>query len=133
MILATTNKIMKTGINHYSKEFGTTPQNTQIHIKLVSEKLIFKMAKQWSPELEVTFKQIMQKPIDIFHYEGLATPYLKKSLINFATEKGIEISNVSAFIYVDKNDELQIAFYNLGSFVNQLTLKKELENLGLNL
>ena len=75
----------------------------------------------------------MQKPIDILHYEGLATPYLKKSLINFATEKGISIENVSAFIYVDKNDELQIAFYNLGSFVNQLTLKKELENLGLNL
>ena len=49
------------------------------------------------------------------------------------TAVGIEISNVSAFIYVDKNDELQIAFYNLGSFVNQLTLKKELENLGLNL
>lgn len=133
MILATTNKIMKTGINHYSKEFETTPKNTQIHIKIVADKVVFKMAKQWSPQIEVTFKQIMQKQIDIFHYEGLATPYLKKSLLNFALEKELEISNVSAFIYIDKNDELQIAFYNLGSFVKQLTLKKELENLGLNL
>ena len=54
----------------------------------------------------------MQKPIDILHYEGLATPYLKKSLINFATEKGIEISNVSAFIYVDNSNVIVITNVN---------------------
>lgn len=133
MILATTNKIMKTGIEYYSKEFLTTPQNTQIHIRLVSDKVIFKMAENWMPKIEVTFKQIMQKKVDVFNYEGLAKPYLKKSLLNFAEKIEEPVSNVSAFIHLDKNLQLLISFYVLGTFKKQLSLKSELENLGINL
>jgi hypothetical protein len=130
MILATTTKLMKTGIFHYSKEEGIPPQNTQIHIRLVSDKIDYKIAYNWKPTLEVTFKQIMQKPIDIFQYESLAGPYFKKSLIGFAAEKQIPLENVSAFIHLSSKEELIISFYNKGTFVQQLKLSEQLEKLG---
>lgn len=131
MILERVNKIMKTGIYYFASVFEATPTTTQIHIRLESDKLVFKMAHNWVPKLQVTFKEIMQKPIDIFQYESLSTPYLKKSLILFAKEKGLAIENVSAFIHEQSNGNLIISFYNKASFVEQLPLSKQLEKLGI--
>jgi len=130
MILSTTTKLMKTGIFHYAKQEGIPPQNTQIHIRLISEKIVYKIAYNWTPKIEVTFKQIMQKPIDIFQYESLSGPYFKNSLIGFASEKQIPLENVSAFIHLNSKEELLISFYDKGTFVQQLGLGEQLKKLG---
>jgi len=131
MILNKVNTIMKTGINYFATVFSATPAVTQIHIRLKADKIVFQMAHNWVPKIEVTFKQIMQKPIDIFQYENLATPYLKKSLTMFAEDHKLEIDNVSAFIHQSSDGSLLISFYNKGSFQNQLPLNKQLEKLGI--
>lgn len=132
-ILSITENLMKTGINHYSKEFQNENTQTQIQIKTspTEEKIVYKMCDNWQPKTEVTFKQIMQKKMDLLGYELLATPFLIKSLFNFSLEKKVDVKQVCAFIFLTPNQKVMIAFYISGTFNTQILLSQHFENMGL--
>jgi hypothetical protein len=79
---------------------------------------------------QVTFLNIMDKRMDFFGYEGLASPFLKKALGIFATEVGCEVSEVNCFIMKHK-DTVGLAFYNGYKNGKNILLAKQLEELGL--
>jgi hypothetical protein len=78
----------------------------------------------------VTFLNIMDKRMDFFGYEGLASPFLKKALGIFANEANCEVSNVNCFILKHK-ETVGLAFYNGFKSGKNILLAKQLEVLGL--
>jgi hypothetical protein len=73
---------------------------------------------------------IMDKRMDLFGYEGLASPFLKKALDIFATEADCEISKVNCYI-VKHKETIGLAFYNERKNIKNILLAKQLEVLGL--
>lgn len=141
MVEGIVKKIMFTGIEKYAKNYGLT--DFQVQIKVLNDEngsVIYKMCKNYEDVEEVRFLQIMDKKMDMFGYESLASPFLKKSLLECANDFDLNINQVCCFIlkYQDKNGKQQVglAFYEiqenkpLKSLIS-ITLSKHLEKLGL--
>lgn len=131
MVEGIVKKIMMTGINKYSKEYDTSNDNVQIKVTDdVDGNVFYTMCKDFKDVEQVTFLNIMDKRMDFFGYEGLASPFLKKALNIFATETGCEVSKVSCFIMKHK-ETIGLAFYNEFKNCKNILLAKQLEELGL--
>ena len=137
MIEGIVKKIMFTGIEKYAKNYGL--KDLEVQIKVLNDpngSVIYKMCKNYVEEEQVSFLQIMDKKLDMFGYESIASPFLKKSLIEYAKDSGISDDEVCCFIlkYVDGNGKQNVglAFYKTDlTKIKTITLAKHLEKLGL--
>lgn len=141
MVEGIVKKIMFTGIEKYAKIYDLN--DLEVQIKVLNDEngsVIYKMCKRYVEEEEVRFLQIMDKKLDMFGYEALASPFLKKSLIECAEENEINVSQVCCFIlkYEDKNKKqgIGLAFYKIEenkplAKLKVVTLAQHLEKLGI--
>jgi hypothetical protein len=141
MIEGVVKKIMFTGIDKYAKNYGL--KDLEVQIKVSNDpngSVIYKMCKNYTEEEEVRFLQIMDKKLDMFGYEALASPFLKKSLIECAEENETNANQVCCFIfkYEDNNKKqgIGLGFYKIEenkplNKIKVVTLSKHLEKLGL--
>lgn len=131
MIEGIVKKIMMTGINKYAKAYETSNDNVQIKVTDDENGNVFyTMCKDFKDVEGVTFLNIMDKKIDFLGYEGLASPFLKKTLGIFAEEAGCEVSKVNCFIIKHK-ETVGLAFYNQFKSGKNILLGKQLAELGL--
>jgi len=131
MIEGIVKKIMNTGINKYAKLYEVS--SNQVQIKVTNDPngtVFFTICVNFKEVENVCFLQIMDKKIDIFQYEALANPFLKKSLELFAKETDDEILNVCVFI-LQVNDNIGLSFYNKYKNSKNVSLRKHLGDLGL--
>jgi hypothetical protein len=131
MVEGIVKKIMNTGINKYAKSYEV-PSN-EVQIKVTNDpngKVIYAMCKNFKEVENVSFLQIMDKKMDIFQYESLANPFLKKSLELYAKESNDDILNVCIFI-LQVNNNIGLAFYNRYKNGKSILLGKHLAELGL--
>jgi len=136
MIEGVIKKIMTTGINKYQNIYNVG--NNQVQIKVTNNPeggVFYETCVEFVGKEKVTFLSIMDKKIDFLGYESIASPYMKKSLIECAKEHQVDIESTCCFImkYTDKNSKEQIglAFYNSNLKLKTVSLAKQLENLGL--
>jgi hypothetical protein len=138
MIEGIVKKIMFTGIEKYAKNYGLT--DFEVQIKVLNDpngSVTYKMCKNYTEEVEeVSFLQIMDKKMDMFGYEAISSPFLKKSLIECAEENDILVDEVCCFIlkYADANGKqyVGLAFYKTNlTKIKTITLSKHLEKLGI--
>lgn len=73
----------------------------------------------------------MDKKMDIFQYEALASPYLKKSLEMYAQNSNDLLSNINCFIMMPVENQIGLAFYNGYKNGKNVSLAKFLQELGL--
>lgn len=131
MVEGIVKKIMMTGINKYAKAYEASNENIQIKVTDDENGNVFYTICNDFKDVEViTFLNIMDKKLDFFGYEGLASPFLKKALKIFAEEVGCEVSNVNCFI-VKHKETIGLAFYNGFKSGKNILLAKQLEILGL--
>lgn len=131
MVEGIVKKIMMTGINKYAKAFGTSNENVQIKITDdIDGNVIYTICNDFKDVEIVTFLNIMDKRMDFFGYEGIASPFLKKTLEIFATETDCEISKVNCYI-VKHKETIGLAFYNGFKNCKNILLSKQLEQLGI--
>jgi hypothetical protein len=131
MIEGIVKKIMMTGINKYAETYGTSNDNVQIKVTDdINGNVFYTMCNDFKDVETVTFLNIMDKRMDFFGYEGLASPFLKKALGIFANEANCEVSNVNCFILKHK-ETVGLAFYNGFKSGKNILLAKQLEVLGL--
>jgi hypothetical protein len=131
MVEGIVKKIMMTGINKYSKQYATSNDNVQIKVTDdVNGNVFYTMCNDFNDVEQVTFLNIMDKRMDFFGYEGLASPFLKKALSMFAQEVNCDIANVNCFILKHK-ETVGLAFYNGNKNGKNVLLAKQLEQLGL--
>jgi hypothetical protein len=131
MVEGIVKKIMMTGINKYAKAYGTSNENVQIKVTdEIDGNVIYTISNDFKDVEQVTFLNIMDKRMDFFGYEGLASPFLKKALAIFATDSGCDVSEVKCFI-VKHKETVGLAFYNGFKNGKNILLAKQLEELGL--
>jgi hypothetical protein len=131
MIEGIVKKIMMTGINKYAETYITSNDNVQIKVTDdINGNVFYTMCNDFKDVETVTFLNIMDKRMDFFGYEGLASPFLKKALGIFADESNCEVSNVNCFIMKHK-ETVGLAFYNGFKSGKNILLAKQLEQLGL--
>ena len=131
MVEGIVKKIMMTGIKKYAQAYGTSNEDVQIKVTDdIDGNVIYTMCNDFKDVQTVTFLNIIDKRMDFFGYEGLASPFLKKALGIFATETGCEVSQVNCFIMKHK-ETVGLAFYNGYKNGKNILLSKQLEELGL--
>jgi len=131
MIEGIVKKIMLTGINKYAKVYGVPASQVQIKVTdNPSGTVIYTMCNNFKAVEEVTFLQIMDKKMDLFQYEALANPFLKKSLMMYADDTNDDLENVCSFI-LEVQNTIGLAFYNKFKNGKNISLAKHLEELGL--
>lgn len=131
MIQNITSKIMLGGICKYAKTFNTLEKEVQIRITNgEDESVIYEICENWQPKERVSFKDILNKKIDILGYEQLATPFLKKSLKLYNEQFEVDFENLSLFLF-NRYDKVGVAVFNQKKNLKLLTLSNHFEQLGL--
>jgi len=131
MVEGIVKKIMTTGINKYAKEYNVPAEQVQIKVTNDPNGTVFyTMCNNFKAIENVSFLQIMDKKMDIFQYEALANPFLKKSLELYANDTNDDILNVCSFI-MQVNNNIGLAFYNGYKNGKSISLGKHLGELGL--
>ena len=99
MVEGIVKKIMTTGIVKYAKEYEVPADKVQIKVTNNPDGTVFyTMCNNFKEVERVSFLQIMDKKMDIFQYEALANPFLKKSLELYAKDTNDDVLNVCSFI-----------------------------------
>lgn len=131
MVEGIVKKIMMTGINKYAKAYETSNDNVQIKVTDdIDGNVFYTMCNDFQDVEQVSFLNIMDKRMDFFGYEGLASPFLKKTLTIFAQESECDVSKVRCFIMKHK-ETIGLAFYIGNKNGKNIILSKQLEQLGI--
>lgn len=131
MVEGIVKKIMMTGITKYSKAYEVAVDNVQIKVtNQVGGTVNYEICKDFKAVEPVRFIQIMDKKMDIFQYESLANPFLKKSLESFAKESQVELESVSCFI-LKHGETIGLSFYSGFKNMKNILLAKHLAELGI--
>ena len=99
MIEGIVKKIMVGGIEKYAKLHNVQPEMVQI--KVVNNEngtVFYKICNNFKEVESATFLQIMNKKMDLFGYESMSNPFMKKALVSYADETNDDVKNVSCFI-----------------------------------
>jgi hypothetical protein len=131
MVEGIVKKIMTTGITKYAKAYNVPAEQVQIKVTNdPSGTVFYTMCNNFKEVERVSFLQIMDKRMDIFQYEALANPFLKKSLELYAKNTNDDVLNVCNFI-IKVNNNIGLAFYNGYKNGKNISLAKHLGELGL--
>jgi hypothetical protein len=131
MVQGIVKKIMTTGILKYAQSYDFSADKVQIKVTNdPSGTVFYTMCKNFKEVESVSFLQIMNKKMDIFQYEALANPFLKKSLQLYAKETNDDVINVCVFI-MQVNNNIGLSFYNKYKNGKNISLGKHLGELGL--
>ena len=131
MVEGIVKKIMTTGIVKYAQSYDVSADTVQIKVTNdPSGTVFYTMCKNFKEVESVSFLQIMNKKMDIFQYEALANPFLKKSLQLYAKETNDDVLNVCVFI-MQVNNNIGLSFYNKYKNGKNISLGKHLGELGL--
>jgi hypothetical protein len=132
MVESIVKKIMTTGINKYAKLYNIPAEQVQIKVTNDPNGTVFYTMCNDFKEVEVvSFLQIMDKKMDIFQYETLANPFLKKSLEMYSNDTNDDVLNVCSFIMKVNHNNIGLAFYNGYKNGKNISLGKHLGELGL--
>jgi len=132
MVEGIVKKIMTTGIVKYAKAYEVPADKVQIKVTNNPDGTVFyTMCNNFKEVERVSFLQIMDKKMDIFQYEALANPFLKKSLELYANDTNDDVLNVCSFIMQVNNNNIGLAFYNGYKNGKNISLGKHLGELGL--
>ena len=132
MVEGIVKKIMTTGIVKYAQSYDVSADKVQIKVTNdPSGTVFYTMCKNFKEVESVSFLQIMNKKMDIFQYEALANPFLKKSLELYAKETNDDILNVCVFIMEVNVNNIGLSFYNGYKNGKNISLPKHLRELGL--
>ena len=131
MVEGIVKKIMTTGITKYAKAYNVPADKVQIKVTNdPTGTVLYTMCNNFKEVENVSFLQIMDKRMDIFQYEALANPFLKKSLELYAKDTNDDMLNVCVFI-MQVHNNIGLAFYNGYKNGKNISLGKHLGELGL--
>jgi hypothetical protein len=132
MVEAIVKKIMTTGITKYAKVYNVPAEQVQIKVTNDPNGTVFyTMCNNFRAVENVSFLQIMDKKMDIFQYEALANPFLKKSLELYSNDTNDDVLNVCSFIMKVNTNNIGLSFYNGYKNGKNISLGKHLGELGL--
>jgi hypothetical protein len=128
MIEAITKKIMIGGLEKYASELNN--DNVQIRISLNNEIVKYEISESWQPTKEISFRDILNKKLDILGYEQLASPVMEKSIKYYSELFEENEDKISVFLFKHK-DSIALAVYNDLQNVKVTSLSKHFQKIGM--
>jgi hypothetical protein len=128
MIEAITKKIMIGGLDKYASELKN--DNVQIRISLNKEIVKYEISESWQPTKEISFRDILNKKLDILGYEQLASPVMEKSIKYYSELFEENEDKISVFLFKHK-DSIALAVYNDLQNVKVTSLSKHFQKIGM--
>lgn len=131
MVESIVKKIMLKGIKKYAKYYEVPENEVQIKVTDdVNGYVFYTICVQFQEKERLTFLQIMDTKMDLFGYQQLANPFMKKSLEMYAKDTEDDLVNVCSFI-MNVKENIGLAFYNKYKCGKTISLGKHLEELGI--
>jgi hypothetical protein len=131
MVESIVKKIMLKGIKKYAKYYEVPENEVQIKVTDdVNGYVFYTICVQFQEKERVTFLQIMDTKMDLFGYQQLANPFMKKSLEMYAKDTEDDLVNVCSFI-MNVKENIGLAFYNKYKCGKTISLGKHLAELGI--
>lgn len=132
LITKKTKDIMLNGINIFAKSLNDVPENVQILFTLNEEKkLKYYKCLKGKPVEEVTFLKILGTPFDILKYEKLAAPFLRDSVIKYATKENKNCTEIFIFISKGEQKELWVSAYTKENKIEMIPIESHFEAMGI--
>ena len=129
MIEGIVNKIIIGGIQNFSKKYEASNDTTQIRVYFDKDKRVrYDACVNWQPKEEVSFKQIMNKKLDLLGYEQLSTPIFDKALRDFSEQFQISHEDISVFIFYQKK-QIGLCVFQKSEHVHTVLLSNYLPTL----
>lgn len=120
-----TKSIMSKAIKRFAQELGSRVVENQLTIRLSEEgNVVFHRCFLYKPVEELTFTEVLGVKVDIRGREGLAAPFMQKSILRLAEEEGIEnFTDISIYCFTidDKAKQVLMYAYNGQQKMKQIT------------
>lgn len=132
MIEPIVNKIINRGLDNFQTQFQAQPNTTQIRVYLDEggEAVRYDACVNWQPKQTVSFKEILNKKMDLMGYEQMSTPVFYKALVLFSNQFEKPIEQTSVFIFRSETDRtIWLAVYNLADHIHTALLSETLPSL----
>lgn len=133
MVKSIINTVLKNGVKNCSKIILSPAEKTQIAIYKNSENnLNYAIYHNWHYNQNITFKQFLNKKVDILGYEKISKPFLIESIDYYQKkhEHQIQGDNISLFILLI-NDKVKIAAFGRNKHLEIATLDEHLKYINL--
>ena len=123
--IAETKNIMSKAIKRFAQELGSRIPENQLTIRLSEEGDVeFNRCFLYKEVEKLTFNQVLGVKVDIRGREGLAAPFMQKSILRLAEEEGIEnVENIAIYCFTidEKAKKVLMYAYNGSEKLKQIT------------
>lgn len=129
MITDYVEKIMRNGIDHFSKELNRSNQEVQLLIfwDAEEEKPKYKKLVQGSSNEIVSFNQILNVRFDMMNREGICANFISKTLERFSKQLECPMTELFIVIHLEPNedvDDVKLHLYKKQNLIQELDLEQ---------
>jgi hypothetical protein len=129
MITDYVEKIMRNGIDHFSKELNKSNQEVQLLIfwDAEEEKPKYKKLVQGSSNEIVSFNQILNVRFDMMNREGICANFISKTLERFSKQLECPMTELFIVIHLEPNedvDDVKLHLYKKQNLIQELDLEQ---------
>jgi hypothetical protein len=129
MITDYVEKIMRNGIDHFSKELSKSNQEVQLLIfwDAEEEKPKYKKLVQGSSNEIVSFNQILNVRFDMMNREGICANFISKTLERFSKQLECPMTELFIVIHLEPNedvDDVKLHLYKKQNLIQELDLEQ---------
>lgn len=126
-IINMTKTTIQNGLLNFAKELGSSPKDVQLVISAKDTDGLpkYSVLSKYKHVKEVTFKQILNKKIDMLNREAVAEPFLQKALQNISKQSNIDLMKLKVMIIStdQKADNLKYFIYDDFKLVKEITIE----------
>ena len=120
-----TKSIMSKAIKRFAQALDSRVVENQLTIRLSEDgNVIFHRCFLYKEVEELTFTEVLGVKVDIRGREGLAKPFMQKSILRLAEEEGIEnYADIAIYCFTidDKAKKVLMYVYNANQKLKQIT------------
>jgi len=129
MITDYVEKIMRNGIDHFSKELNKSNQEVQLLIfwDAEEEKHKYKKLVQGSSNEIVSFNQILNVRFDMMNREGICANFISKTLERFSKQLECPMTELFIVIHLEPNEDVEdvkLHLYRRQNLIQELDLEQ---------
>ena len=129
MITDYVEKIMRNGIDHFSKELNKSNQEVQLLIfwDAEEEKPKYKKLVQGSSNEIVSFNQILNVRFDMINREGICANFISKTLERFSKQLECPMTELFIVIHLEPSeevDDVKLHLYKKQNLIQELDLEQ---------
>lgn len=129
MITDYVEKIMRNGIDHFSKELNRSNQEVQLLIfwDAEEEKPKYKKLVQGVSSEVVSFNQILNVRFDMMNREGICANFISKTMERFSKQLECPMTELFIVIHLEPSeevDDVKLHLYRKQNLIQELDLEQ---------